>query len=217
MKDKVWDRPVRLIHWALVLLVAFSWWTAETGRNDLHVWSGYAILLLVLWRLVWGLVGSSTARFASFVRGPGAVLDYVRSGFRWTEAGHTPLGALASLALFAAVAFQVATGLLSLDEDGLTGGSLAHLVSFHTSEKANALHHFNFDVLVVLIGIHVTAVAAYRVLLGLDLLSPMISGKADLAPGVEPMRPVPAAVAALSLAVAVAIASWIVAGAPPLG
>lgn len=217
MLEKVWDRPVRYIHWALVLLVGVSWWTAESGRTQLHIWSGVGILALLLFRLLWGIFGSSTARFANFVRGPVAVLTYIRSRFRWTEAGHTPLGALASLVLLAALAFQVATGLVSLDEYGIAGGPLAHLVSFDTSEAANALHHDSFDVLLVLIGLHVAAVFAYRLLLGLDLVKPMITGKADLAPGVRPMRPVPVVVAIACALASAGVTAWIVAGAPPLG
>lgn len=217
MRAKVWDLPVRLFHWALFLLVGFSWWTAETHRDELHYWSGYGIVFLLLFRLLWGVFGSSTARFSTFVRGPVAVADYVRSRFRWTRAGHTPLGALAVLALLGLLILQAGTGLVSLDEDGLTGGPLATLVSFDLSEAANDLHHDSFDILLVFIGLHVVSILLYRIALGLDLLSPMISGKADLAPGVEPIRPVPPKIAVVCAAAALALTAWIVAGAPPLG
>ena len=216
MKDKVWDLPLRLFHWALVLLIAFSWWTAETNRDQLHIWSGFAILFLLLFRILWGFFGSSTARFSAFVRGPAALLTYVRSRFRWTVAGHTPLGALGVLALLAMLILQVSTGLVSTDEDGLVSGPLAQLVSFETAEKAQDLHEDLFDILLVLIGLHVAAILLYRLALGLNLLGPMITGKADLAPGVEPMRPVPPAVPAACAIIALAITAWIVAGAPPL-
>lgn len=217
MKDKVWDLPIRLFHWALVLLIAFSWWTSETDRDQLHMWSGYTILFLLLFRILWGFFGSSTARFAAFIRGPAAVLTYFKSRFRWTVAGHTPLGALSVLALLAILLFQVSTGLISLDEDGLIGGPLSHLVSFDTSEAAHDLHDDSFDILLIFIGLHVVAVLLYRVVLGLNLLGPMISGKANLAPGVEPMRPVPPAVGLSCAVVAGGLTAWIIAGAPPLG
>jgi len=217
LKDRVWDVPIRLFHWALVLLVAFSWWTAETGRDQLHFWSGYAILFLLLFRILWGVFGSSTARFSSFVRGPGAVLTYVRNRFRWTVAGHTPLGALSVVAFLILLLLQVSTGLVSLDEDGLVGGPLSHLVSFDFSEAANGLHDQLFDILLVFIGLHIAAVLLYRVALGLDLVGPMITGKADLASGVEPMRPVPIPVALVCALAAAGLTAWIVAGAPPLG
>lgn len=217
MKDKVWDLPLRLFHWALVLLVAFSWWTAESDRDQLHMWSGFAILFLLLFRILWGLFGTSTARFSAFVRGAVAVLTYIRSRFRWTVAGHTPLGALSVVALLLMLLLQVGTGLISLDEDGLIGGPLAPLVSFDTSEAAHDLHEDLFDILLILIGLHVAAILLYRLVLGLNLLGPMITGKADLAPGVEPMRPVPVLVPLACAVAAGAATGWIIAGAPPLG
>ncbi len=196
--------------------MALSWWTAETHRDELHLWLGYGVLFLVLFRIAWGFVGGSTARFSSFVRGPGSVLVYIRSRFRWTAAGHTPLGALSVVVLLAMVAAQVGTGLFALDEDGISGGPLAHIVSLATSEAAYELHEELFDLLLALIALHVAAILMYRLALGLNLLGPMITGKADLAPGVEPMRPVPAAVAVACVVLALAVTAWIVAGAPPL-
>ena len=109
----VWDLPVRLVHWLLAVLIAFSWWTVHNHHTDWHIWSGCAILTLLLFRLLWGFVGSSTARFASFVRGPRAVADYLRGS--WTGIGHNPLGALSVIALLVAVAVQVSLGLVAED------------------------------------------------------------------------------------------------------
>jgi cytochrome b len=216
IKQRVWDLPTRLFHWSLVVLVGLSWWSAETHRYDLHFWFGYAVLFLLLFRILWGFVGSSTARFANFVRGPAALFTYFRNRFRWTVAGHTPLGALSVLALLVMLVVIVGTGLVALDEDGLTGGPLAHLVSLATSDWATELHEELFDFLLILIGLHIAAILLYRLALGLNLLGPMITGKAELAPGVEPMRQVPPPVMIASVAVALALTAWIVAGGPPL-
>src|SRR5579871_82571 len=81
----VWDVPTRLFHWLLVLLIAVSWTTGTLGGDDwlrYHFWSGYSILTLVLFRIVWGVVGSTHARFASFVRGIPSALHHVRELFR---------------------------------------------------------------------------------------------------------------------------------------
>jgi cytochrome b len=214
IKQQVWDLPTRLFHWSLVVLVGLCWWTAETHRDDLHLWSGYAVLFLLLFRILWGLFGSSTARFASFVRGPASVVTYLRSGFRWTEAGHTPLGALSVVALLLLLLVIVGSGLITLDEDGLFGGPLASLVSISASDAAREFHEEAFDILKIIVILHVGAILAYRLLAGLNLVGPMITGRADLAPGVEPMRPVPAPVFIGSVIVALAITAWIVAGAP---
>ena len=78
----VWDAPVRLVHWLLAALIAFSWWSVHNHHTDWHIWSGCAILTLLIFRLLWGVVGSSTARFASFVRGPKSIMADFRG--RWT-------------------------------------------------------------------------------------------------------------------------------------
>jgi cytochrome b len=213
----VWDLPTRLFHWTLVVLVGLSWWSAENDQQELHLYLGYGVLSLLLFRIGWGLAGSSTARFSSFVRGPGAVVRYVRNRFHWPLAGHAPLGALSVLALLAMLFVIVGTGLFAADEDGLFSGPLAYLVSVGVSDTMTGLHEELFDVLLVLIGLHVAAILLYRLALGRNLLGPMITGKAELEPGVEPMRAGKWWVALICLVAAIAITRWIIGGAPPLG
>jgi cytochrome b len=209
--------PTRLFHWSIVALVALAWWTAETHRDELHLYLGYAVLTALIFRILWGLVGSSTARFANFVTGPSAVFRYVRQRFSWPVAGHAPLGALSVIALLALLLFQVGTGLFAGDEDGLSMGPLAMLVSMNMSDALTELHEEAFNVLLVLIGLHVAAIAFYRVALGKNLLAPMITGRGALDPGVEPMRPGKWWAALLCLVAGIAITRWIIAGAPPFG
>ena len=213
----VWDLPMRLFHWVLVGLIGFSWWTGEQGQNDLHFYSGYAVLTLLIFRLLWGVFGSSTARFSNFVRGPGAVADYLGRMKSWPGVGHTPLGALSVLALLAVLFLQVGTGLIQTDDDGLVEGPLAPLVSYDVAEAAHDLHQVSFNLLLVLVGLHVAAILFYRLVLGKRLLGTMITGKANLGPSAEPMRPGKGWVAVLCLFVALGLTRWIIAGAPPLG
>jgi cytochrome b len=217
MKQRVWDVPVRLFHWTLVVLVALAWWSAEEHKDDLHLYLGYGVLSLLIFRIGWGFFGSSTARFTSFVRGPSSVIRYVRDRFHWPLAGHAPLGALSVLALLGMLFLIVGTGLVALDEDGFFGGPLAGLVSISTSDTARELHEELFDILLVLIGLHVAAILLYRLALGRNLLGPMITGKAELAAGVEPMKPGKWWVALICLVAAIGITRWIIAGAPPFG
>ena len=217
MKQRVWDLPVRLFHWTLVVLVALAWWSAEEHKDDLHLYLGYGVLSLLLFRILWGFFGSSTARFSAFVRGPAAVIRYVRDRFHWPTAGHAPLGALSVIALIVLLLVIVGTGLIALDEDGFFGGPLASLVSISTSDTARELHEDLFNVLLALIALHVAAILLYRLALGRNLLGPMITGKAELAPGVEPMRPGKWWVALLCAVIAIAITRWIIGGAPPFG
>lgn len=213
----VWDLPIRLFHWLLTALIAFSWWSAENKQLDWHIWSGLAILTLLVFRLLWGLVGSSTARFAHFLRGPQAIRDYLRDVHGWRLAGHNPLGALSVIVLLLATALQVGLGLVSVDEDGLNEGPLAHLVSLEASEAARDLHEDFFTVLLALIVLHVAAIVFYRLAFGRRLTAPMITGRAELDPDVEAMRPARAWVALACLAAALAVGRWVAAGAPPFG
>ena len=170
MKVAIWDLPTRLFHWTLACLITFSWWCAEYHHDDWHIWSGLAVLSLLIFRLLWGFVGSSTARFANFVRGPRSVLGYLRGG--WRGIGHTPLGALSVIALLALTALQVVLGLIASDEDGIMQGPLAGFVSIETSDAARDLHETLFNVLLGFIVLHVAAIAFYK-LRGKSLLKPM--------------------------------------------
>jgi cytochrome b len=213
-KQPVWDLPVRLVHWLLAALIGFSWWSVHNHHTDWHIWSGCAILTLLIFRLLWGFVGSSTARFANFVRGPGRVRDYLRG--RWTGIGHSPLGALSVLAMFVAVAVQAGLGLISQDEDGIYAGPLSRLVSSDTSDRARDIHELWFNVVLILIVLHIGAILFYR-LRGKHLTQPMVTGRATIDPGVQPMRPGKWWVALICLGVAIGVVRWVIAGAPPFG
>jgi len=210
----VWDLPIRLVHWTLAALIGFSWWSIENHHTDWHIWSGFAILTLLLFRLLWGVVGSSTARFANFVRGPRAVGDYLRG--RWKGIGHSPLGALSVVAFLGAVLLQVSLGLISQDSDGIYAGPLAGLISSDASDEARDIHELWFNVILGLVILHVAAIIFYR-LRGRGLTKPMITGRAVLDPGTEPMKRGKWWVAILCLVLAFAVTRWIVAGAPPFG
>ena len=179
-KIRVWDWPVRLFHWLIVLLFIISWVSAKTGGNAMqyHFWSGYTILGLVLFRILWGWVGSETARFSDFIRGPGAVQAYVRawfkSSYRGTR-GHNPLGGWSVAALLLTLGFQTITGLFSND-DIANEGPLYHLVSKETSDLISAGHALSFNVLLVLVALHIAAIILYRVKHRENLLKPMLTG-----------------------------------------
>ena len=213
---RVWDLPIRLFHWLLVGLIAFSWWTAQYDHLDWHIWSGCAILTLLIFRLLWGFVGSSTARFSSFLPGPKSVVRYLRAS-RWDTIGHTPLGALSVIALLLLLSVQVGLGLIAEDEDGTTFGPLSHLVSTDTSDTAREIHSVNFDLILALIALHVGAILYYRLVRGKRLTLPMLTGRAQIEAPARSMQPGKWWAALLCLAVALAITRWVIAGAPPIG
>ena len=213
----VWDLPTRLFHWTLVALIAFSWWSAEEEHFDWHLWSGLAIMSLLFFRLLWGLFGSSTARFVNFVRGPRGVFTYLRDMKGWRPVGHSPIGALSVIAMLAAIAVQVGLGLFAVEKDGLIEGPLAYLISYDAAEEIADLHEDWFDVILILIGLHIAALLFYRLVLGKRLIGPMVTGRASLDPDAEPMRPGKAWIAILCLVAGIAITRWVIAGAPPFG
>lgn len=194
---RIWDLPTRLFHWLLVVLFAFSYVSGDIGGDMLrwHFLSGYAIMTLLLYRIVWGFVGSRTARFSDFIKGPGIVLHHIRevlSPVRSNDVGHNPLGGLMILALLALLLVQVITGLFSQDRN-LNFGPLALLVSDSTSHFLKEIHETTVNILLVLIGIHVAAVLFYLVFKRENLVVAMFSGekKLNLPPGADPKQSSP--------------------------
>jgi cytochrome b len=176
----VWDAPTRLFHWLLVGLVAFSWWTAEEHVMDWHKASGLAIIGLLVFRIYWGFAGPETARFARFLKGPRAIISYTRSLFRPTHQlafGHNPIGAVSVAAMLLALLAQVGLGLFAMDTDGLESGPLSRFVSYDIAEQVGDLHEDAFNILLVLIGLHIAAVVFYLVVKRANLIGPMITGR----------------------------------------
>lgn len=153
---------------------------------DWHRYSGYAILGLVAFRVLWGCVGSSTARFAGFVRSPAATLRYLRG--EKARPGHNPLGAWSVLAMLGLLALQVGLGLFAVDVDGFESGPLSDRVSFDAGRLAAEWHEVVFNGLLVLIALHVAAVVAYLVFRRDNLIWPMITGARPGGEGDAPMR-----------------------------
>lgn len=188
----VWDLPVRLFHWSLAALVVFSFVTGKIGGAwmDWHLRSGYAILALLAFRLAWGLVGSDTARFASFLHPPRAAIGYVRARLGGRDPrvpGHNPLGGWVVIVMLAALALQAATGLFS-DDEIATQGPLAVTVSNALVSRMSALHSYNEWVIVALVALHVAAIAVYRFAWRVSLVPPMIHGRAAIEDGVPAPR-----------------------------
>lgn len=175
----LWDLPTRIFHWLLALLVAAAFLTGLQGGN-LMVWHGrigLLILSLLAFRIAWGLLGSTYARFGQFIRGPSAIIAYLRG--TWRGVGHSPLAALSVIALLALLAFQTLSGLVSNDDIAFRG-PLNALVSKSTSDWMSGLHRQNIWLLGGLIGLHIVAVLFYTLVRRDNLIKPMISGRKDV-------------------------------------
>lgn len=207
---RTWDIPTRLVHWLMVVSIATSWWTAEINRLDYHRYSGYLLLGLLIFRIYWGLAGSSTARFSRFIKGPRAILSYLR-GQTTTPAGHNPLGALSVVALLSLLAIQITLGLFAEDVDGLESGPLSHLVSFEVGRACANWHATVFDLLLWMIGLHVAAVLFYVFYKKQNLIGAMLHGRREYSQ--QPETPIVFA-SAVRAAVGVVLAAaltWVIA------
>jgi cytochrome b len=180
MAIPVWDLPTRLFHWLLVILVAVSFTTGNIGGNAMqyHEWSGFAILILLGFRITWGFAGSRTSRFSDFIKGPAAVWRYTTTlvrGKSESYLGHNPLGGWSVLAMLLALLIQAATGLFAND-DIITEGPLYLWVSKAVSDWLTGIHRMNRYLIMLLAAMHVSAVLFYLWGKHENLIKPMISG-----------------------------------------
>jgi cytochrome b len=179
VKVKVWDLPLRLFHWSLVLAVTAAIVTGEIGGSlaDWHGRMGLLVLGLLVFRIVWGFVGTTHSRFAEFFPTPGRLLAYLKGA--WRGAGHNPLGALSVLALLGILAAQVGTGLFANDDIAFQG-PLAELVDKSTSDKLTGWHSRVFWGLATLIGLHIASIVFYAWVKKHNLVLPMLTGNKRL-------------------------------------
>jgi cytochrome b len=211
---KVWDLPVRLFHWAIVVLIAAAWATQEYNYMDLHVLCGYSILALLLFRIVWGFVGSDTARFGAFLRSPVEALRHLseitqREADR--EVGHNAAGGWMVLLMLALIGVQTGTGLFSNSgDDGTVDGPLKPLISQGLSDTLSTVHSYNFKLIEAAIALHVLAIVTYAVLKRQDLVRPMVTGMKLMPSDARPPRLVSPVWALIVLAVAAGLVAGVV-------
>lgn len=180
-REKLWDPLLRGFHWLLAASVIAAWGLGQWGPKimTLHFWAGYLVAGLLVFRLVWGVVGPRPARFAHFVRGPGAVARYARHIGTRTPSywpGHNPMGALAVIAMLAMLAAQVTTGLISDPEDYVNFGPLSSKVPHDVATDAVGWHNTGALLIAVLVGLHVAMIGFYRLWKREDLVRPMLTG-----------------------------------------
>ena len=208
-KVRIWDRPTRIFHWVLVVLVVVCYLSGDNGRFDIHIPAGQALLVLVFARVLWGFAGSEPSRFRAFVRPVGEIAAYVRTLGRRKPGhhpGHNPLGGLSVVAMILVLLLQAGLGVFAVDVDGLYEGPLSFLVSYDAARAAAELHEDVVDALLVLVGLHLAAILFYRVWKREKLVKPMVTGWAELPSGARPVpRLVPDWRALLVLAIAATV------------
>jgi len=207
---RVWDAPTRLFHWAIVVLMTFSYVCALREWNQLHFLSGYTVLTLLLFRLAWGFVGSETSRFRQFLRSPAAGLAHLAAfGKREpdTEIGHNAAGGWMVLAMLLALFIQVGTGLFA-NNDIDAKGPLAHRVSKATSDWLSGVHVTSFYVLLALVVLHIAAIIAYAAVKRHDLVRAMVTGKKRMPANLRQPR-FESPLLALGILIVAAVAVWV--------
>ena len=203
MKVKVWDLPTRLFHALIILLVGMQWWTGENldktvvaGGWDpfiLHVWSGCSILALVLFRIVWGFAGSTSSRFSHFLKGPGAMVRYLRGMVSRNAphaAGHNPVGGIWVMVMLGFLLALPLMGLFATDEDLMgagPAGPFADLVDESTADTMAHWHHEAWKIFMIVFLIHIAAALFYLLVKRQNLIGAMITGR-DNAQGAETLR-----------------------------
>ena len=182
---RVWDLPLRLFHWLLVFCIVGSLISVNLGGNAIewHARFGYCILTLLLFRITWGFIGSTHARFTSFFPTRQGLLNYLQ-GKGPEYLGHSPLGALSVFALLFALSLQVATGLF-VDDEIAFQGPFAKYVSNATVSLLSRIHEANQVVIYILIAIHIAAIIYYKKFKGKNLVKPMFDGNKEIDPSEE--------------------------------
>ena len=177
-KAIIWDLPLRVFHWALVICVVVSVVSAKLGATAIHERSGLAVMGLILFRVIWGGIGSQTARFTTFVKSPAAVLASARHlviGQTDNQSGHSALGGYATLLLLMVCLVMAVTGSFSTD-DILYDGPFAHLAPDYVN-TASRIHHLTEKILFAVIAMHVLALFIYFWRLKKNLVPAMITGR----------------------------------------
>jgi len=180
---RVWDLPVRLFHWLLVICVCASWYIGDNRSFDniqWHFYLGYCVGGLIVFRLIWGMIGPPSARISALFYGPRSIIKYARTTLRRSPsgtAGHNPLGSWSVIALLTSLALQVITGLFAYDDGLFSGGPLTVYVSEAAVLQMNYIHGINANILLALVTLHVFAAFFYLFWKRENLISAMITGR----------------------------------------
>jgi cytochrome b len=216
-KRLVWDLPLRLFHWLLVLSLTGSWVTAELGFEwmEFHMYLGYGTIGLVIFRIIWGFIGPRHARFSSFLTGPSGVWRYARglaAGTMIQTAGHNPLGGISVIVMLVLVGFQATTGLFATDDIVWTGPYNA-AVSSATADRLTSLHHLNFNIILVAVALHILAISFYLLVKKQNLVAAMLHGKKAV-PEHEAISKSEIVKAVIVLLISVGVVYWLISAAP---
>lgn len=211
-KSLVWDLPLRLFHWLFAVSILASWYTSEQEGEmvNIHMQLGYFILGLVIFRLVWGFVGSKHSRFIQFLPTPMRIKIYMAKSNNKEQAhyaGHNPLGSLMVFLMILLVLLQAISGLF-INDDIFSSGPYYGVLSEEMGKVMKYIHHNAFDFMIVAMALHIAAILYYRFNKKIDLVTPMITGK-KLTEDIKPEDIIPHSKTLLGIGIAIIIAAFI--------
>jgi len=217
-RPMIWDISTRVFHWLLVSLIIFQWVSTELFDDmiEAHMLGGYAVLAVIIFRILWGFFGTKYSRFNNFLYPPSEVQQYAKSITNSSSTayfGHNPLGGLSVVLMILLISAQAITGLFMTD-DILSNAPYYSTVSDELQKTMSSLHHLTFDLLIIVIGMHLVAVVFYQLYKKQKLVQSMVHGRkaADQSADIGSQRVVRAIVIAV---IAVALTYLIVEVFPP--
>lgn len=220
MSDKklVWDLPLRLFHWSIGISIIGSWVTIENGYEQIHMYLGYFIIGLLIFRIVWGFIGTRHSQFQNFFPTPSRLLPYLKTVFTdeaRKSVGHNPVGSLMVFLMLTLVSLQAASGLFTSGE--IWAGPYSSALDSDTTKQIESIHHKLFDAILVLVALHIVAVFGYLLFKKQNLIFPMFTGKKDAedVPDEEAIKNSKLPAALFLLILVASFVYWLVFVAPP--
>jgi len=212
----IWDLPLRIFHWLFACTIIASWYTSDQDNDliELHMQLGYFALGLIIFRILWGLVGTKHSLFISFVPSPKILISYIKNFSSKNDeisAGHNPLGSLMVILMIVLVSLQAVSGLF-INDDVFSSGPYYDSVSKEVEQVMMFLHHNVFDFMIAAIALHLLAIAYYVRVKKQSIILPMITGKkpADKVSNTDEIRHSKLWIAMIVLVVVVAFVYWLV-------
>eukprot|EP00119_Amphimedon_queenslandica_P021163 XP_019861582.1 PREDICTED: uncharacterized protein LOC109590075 [Amphimedon queenslandica] len=186
---RIWDRPTRIFHWLLALLFALCYLSGDRGYFEIHLLAGQVLAILVLTRILWGFIGSDSALFRNFLRPPREIVAYLSQSFLRSQPdraiGHNPLGGLAVALMLLLLSVHCALGILAENVDGYASGPLSFLIDYEAALEAAKWHEETAQALLVLVALHLAAIAFHLLYKRENLTRAMLTGRAAIEPTAE--------------------------------
>ncbi len=178
-KHLIWDLPLRIFHWSFAFTILACWYTSEQEGEmvERHMQLGYVALTLIVFRILWGVIGPKHARFSQFIPSANTLINYLHpKKVSKATPGHNPLGALMVVLMIVLITLQAVSGLF-INDDIFSSGPYYGSIGNDLEKIMAFIHHNVFDFMIAAIALHIAAIAYYWRIKKQNLVLPMITGK----------------------------------------